>query len=106
MSKAVSNLSLSFSLPCGRRASNSSKPQCLMTLPHCFKPIGKGLSQNSIRAMAGETKDNLDHLHRVNKPQQPHPKKRVAPVAPLGIYINPNPISVLVLSLTNSTTYF
>uniref|UniRef100_A0A2N9I8R2 SHSP domain-containing protein n=1 Tax=Fagus sylvatica TaxID=28930 RepID=A0A2N9I8R2_FAGSY len=36
--------------------------------------------------MAGETKDNLDHLNRVSKPQQPNPKKRVAPVAPLGLW--------------------
>ncbi|GMY26421.1 Small heat shock protein, chloroplastic [Fagus crenata] len=36
--------------------------------------------------MAGETKDNLDHLQGVSKPQQPNPKKRVAPVAPLGLW--------------------
>lgn len=86
MSQAVSNLSLSLPLPCGR-ASNSYKPLC-STLPHLFKPIGgRGLSQNSIRAMAGETKDNLDHLQRANsKLQQPNPKNRVAPVAPIGLW--------------------
>lgn len=37
--------------------------------------------------MAGETKDNLDHLQRTNsKQQQPNPKSRVAPVAPIGLW--------------------
>jgi hypothetical protein len=82
---AISNLCLSLPLPCGR-ASNSSKPLC-WTLPHSFKPIGRGLSQNSIRAVAaGENRDNLDHLQRSIKHQESNPKKRVVPVAPIGIY--------------------
>jgi hypothetical protein len=47
--------------------SHVEEPVTLQSLdvPHSFKPIGKVLSQNSIRAMAaGENKDNLDHLQR------------------------------------------
>ncbi|XP_059447851.1 small heat shock protein, chloroplastic [Corylus avellana] len=86
MSQAVSNLCLSLPLPCGR-TSNSSKPLC-STLPHSFKPIGRGLSQNSIRAAmaAGENRDNLDYLQRPSNHQQSIPKKRVNPVAPIGLW--------------------
>ncbi|XP_035539866.1 small heat shock protein, chloroplastic-like [Juglans regia] len=85
MSQAVSNLSLSLPLPF-RKAGNSSKPPC-PALPHLFKPIGgRGPSPNGIRAIAGETRDNLDHLQRANKPQQSNPKKRAAPVAPIGLW--------------------
>lgn len=43
--------------------------------------------RSSIKAMAGNGKDNLDHLQRTNGKEhqttQP-PKKRLAPVAPVG----------------------
>lgn len=85
MSQAGSNLCLSLpALPCGR-TSNSSKPLC-STIAHSFKPIGRRLSQNNIRATAtGENRDNLDYLQRPSNLQQSSPKKRVTPVAPLGL---------------------
>lgn len=45
--------------------------------------------RSSIKAMAGNGKDNLDHLQRTNGKEhqttQP-PKKRLAPVAPVGLW--------------------
>lgn len=38
-----------------------------------------------MKAIAAESRDNLDHLHRARKnPQQSQLKKRVAPAAPTG----------------------
>jgi hypothetical protein len=38
-----------------------------------------------MKAMAAESRENLDHLQRARKsPQQSQHKKRVAPAAPIG----------------------
>ncbi|XP_043703891.1 small heat shock protein, chloroplastic-like [Telopea speciosissima] len=51
-----------------------------------------GSGENNVKAMAaGEGRDNLDHLRRASKhqntqrQQQRHPKRRIAPVAPMGL---------------------
>jgi HSP20 family protein len=42
-------------------------------------------SNNNMKAMAAESRENLDHLQRARKnPQQSQHKKRVAPAAPIG----------------------
>ncbi|PON42354.1 Small heat shock protein HSP [Parasponia andersonii] len=72
MSQALSNLSLFLPLS-SRQTTNSIKPQSFSRI---------------VKAMAGEPRDNLDHLQRT--PKQHHqtpPKKRVTtPTAPLGLW--------------------
>ncbi|XP_061990689.1 small heat shock protein, chloroplastic-like [Rosa rugosa] len=74
MSQALSNFSFFLPLSPGRRTK---------TLPI----NGGGLS---LKAMANEARDNLDHLQRVTKqhqqPQQNQSKKRVAPTPPVGLW--------------------
>ncbi|XVE85228.1 hypothetical protein DITRI_Ditri17bG0074700 [Diplodiscus trichospermus] len=73
MSQALSNLSISFPLYSSNKASN-----------FCYLPFS---CKNSIRAMAGESRDNLDHLRRAGKQHHSQPnKKRVGPVAPIGLW--------------------
>ena len=73
MAQALSNLSLLLPLSSSGRTSNSVKPQYF----------------RGVKAMAGEPRDNLDHLQRGPSKQhhQPPPKKRVAPAAPIGNYL-------------------
>ncbi|XWS63784.1 hypothetical protein CRYUN_Cryun06bG0131400 [Craigia yunnanensis] len=86
MSQALSNLSISFPLYSSNKASNFCHlpflklPQNL-TQNRCFS------CKNNIKAMAGESRDNLDHLQRANRHHHSQPnKKRVGPVAPIGLW--------------------
>ncbi|KAL6186397.1 hypothetical protein ACLB2K_042517 [Fragaria x ananassa] len=66
MSQALANFSVSLPLSSGRRRTKS---------------VG-GLT---LKAMAKEARDNLDHLQRATQ-QQSQPKKRVAPTPPVGLW--------------------
>ncbi|XP_022733611.1 small heat shock protein, chloroplastic-like [Durio zibethinus] len=87
MSQALSNLTISFPLYSSNKASNlschlpfSKLPQNL-TQNRCFS------CKNSIKAMAGESRDNLDHLQRVGKHHHSQPnKKRTGPDSPIGLW--------------------
>lgn len=83
MSQALSNLSLSLCLT----YKTTTKPPRILQL---FTPNYKSFTHNikPIKAQAsGETRDNLDHLQRATKPNQTQQnKKRVAPVAPIGLW--------------------
>ncbi|KAL5554047.1 hypothetical protein UlMin_041448 [Ulmus minor] len=83
MSQALSNLNL-FLPVSSRRTSNTPYPQFL------FKRITNGghiSSKKTIKSMAAEPRDNLDHLQRAGKQtHQAPPKKRVAPAAPIGLW--------------------
>ncbi|XP_024025361.1 uncharacterized protein LOC112092722, partial [Morus notabilis] len=81
MSQALSNLGIFLPLSSQKKASKSLKLQSF------FKPIENGSlshKKHKVMAMAGETRDNLDHLQRVTK--QPPPKKRTAPTPPIGLW--------------------
>ncbi|OMO81486.1 hypothetical protein COLO4_23563 [Corchorus olitorius] len=79
MAQALSNLSISFPLYSSNKTSK-----------FCHLPFAK-LQPNktsSIKAMAGESRENLDHLQRASKPQQQSQpnRKRVGAVAPIGLW--------------------
>lgn len=83
MSQAVSNVSPLFPL--------SSVKTRNVRFPVFSKPINGGgcfshSSKNSLKAMAGDARDNLDHLQRATKlqQQQAQPRKRAAPAPPIG----------------------
>ncbi|KAJ0094935.1 hypothetical protein Patl1_16838 [Pistacia atlantica] len=81
MSQALS--SISIFLPLSYKTTTNSRK------PHLFSPNNGGFSRNNftVKALAGENRDNLDHLQRASsKHQQPQPRKRVAPVAPIGLW--------------------
>ncbi|KAJ9169410.1 hypothetical protein P3X46_017612 [Hevea brasiliensis] len=79
MSQALSNLSLS--LPLSSRSSSSGSRNF-----YFFKTNGAGFN-SSLKAMAADNRDNLVHLQRASKQQQQtQPKKRVASVAPVGLW--------------------
>ncbi|XP_077210120.1 small heat shock protein, chloroplastic-like [Tasmannia lanceolata] len=79
MSSSISNLS--FSLPLLSKRSPTQKP---FRFPPLLKPIGRNY-YTSIKAMGAGGTESLDHFQKANR-QQPQPKKRVAPVTPLGIW--------------------
>lgn len=90
MSQALSNLSFFLPLSSGK-SSNGSTPICYRNSSNSFRPACNGgdrYRKNRVIAMAGENRDNLDHLQRTSHSQQhnhqPQPKKRVAPAAPVG----------------------
>ncbi|XP_004310021.1 PREDICTED: small heat shock protein, chloroplastic-like [Fragaria vesca subsp. vesca] len=73
MSQALANFSVFLPLSSGRRRTKS---------------VGGGLT---LKAMAKEARDNLDHLQRATQQQratqhQSQPKKRVAPTPPVGLW--------------------
>ncbi|CAL8993936.1 unnamed protein product [Prunus brigantina] len=78
MSQAVSNLSIFLPMPSGRRTKN------------CPSPVFSKPVKNSLKAMARDARDNLDHLQRATtkhqQQQPPQPKKRVAPAPPVGLW--------------------
>ncbi|OAY32380.1 small heat shock protein, chloroplastic [Manihot esculenta] len=79
MSQALSNLSLSLPLPSRSSISGSRNFYFLKTNESGFN--------SSLKAMAADSRENLDHLQRASKhQQQTQPKKRVAPVAPVGLW--------------------
>jgi HSP20 family protein len=79
MSHALSNLSLSLPLPSMKGASSRNLHGIAFSYNHNHK------SNNNMKAMAAESRENLDHLQRARKnPQQSQHKKRVAPAAPIG----------------------
>ncbi|GAV63188.1 HSP20 domain-containing protein [Cephalotus follicularis] len=82
MSQALSTFNLSLLL--SSKKTTTGTPISLSSRnPHLFKPHGGGCGYNPIKVMAtGDTRDNLDHLQRANR----NPKKRVAPVAPTGLW--------------------
>lgn len=81
MSHALSNLSLSLPLPSMNGASSRNPYGMAFSYSHNHK------SNNNMKAMAAESRDNLDHLQRARKnPQQSQHKKRVAPAAPIGLW--------------------
>ncbi|XVF85141.1 hypothetical protein PTKIN_Ptkin17bG0094400 [Pterospermum kingtungense] len=87
MSQALSNLnSISFPLY------STNKANYFCHIPFSKHPqnlaYNKSFScKNSIKAMAGESRDNLDHLQRAGKNHQFQPnRKRIAPVAPTGLW--------------------
>ncbi|KAJ7957635.1 Small heat shock protein [Quillaja saponaria] len=86
MSQALcSNLSHTISLSQGTCSSRNFCSSGLTPF-FFFMPTGnRALHCNGIKAMAGDNRDNLDHLQRVTKHQSP-PKKRTAPVAPIGLW--------------------
>lgn len=72
MAQAVSNLTRFVSFTPTKAASNDPK---------------KFVRRSNVKAVAGDGRDNLDHLQRtIGKEKQTTqpPKKRVAPVAPIG----------------------
>lgn len=81
MSQALSSLSIPLPLSC-KTTSNSRKPHRVR-------------NNFIIKALAGEHRDNLDHLKRASaKHRQSQPGKRVAPVAPTGILpLNPSSLT-------------
>lgn len=81
MSHALSNLSLSLPLPSMKGASSRNLHGIAFSYNHNHK------SNNNMKAMAAESRENLDHLQRARKnPQQSQHKKRVAPAAPIGLW--------------------
>lgn len=90
MSQALSNLSLVLPLSSGKTSNGANKSLYSWYPSNTFKPAvyGEGrYRKNRVIAMAGENRDNLDHLQRISSQQpnhQPQPKKRVAPTAPVG----------------------
>lgn len=81
MSHALSNLSLSLPLPSMKGASSRNPHGIAFSYNHNHK------SNNNMKAMAAESRENLDHLQRARKnPQQSQHKKRVAPAAPIGLW--------------------
>ncbi|KAM1303734.1 hypothetical protein ACFX2F_021505 [Malus domestica] len=87
MSQAIANFSLfSPNVIC-------KKQKC--AIPVFSKPIHGGgrfsYGKNRIKAMAGDARDNLDHLQRTAKlqqqqQQQAQPRKRAAPAPPIGLW--------------------
>ncbi|KAA0034232.1 small heat shock protein [Cucumis melo var. makuwa] len=74
MAQAVSNLTRFVSFTPTKAASNDPK---------------KFVRRSNVKAVAGDGRDNLDHLQRtIGKEKQTTqpPKKRVAPVAPIGLW--------------------
>ncbi|BFG16238.1 hypothetical protein CerSpe_025130 [Prunus speciosa] len=78
MSQAVSNLSIFLPMSSGWRTKN------------CPSPVFSKPVKNSLRAMARDARDNLDHLQRATTKHQqqppPQPKRRVAPAPPVGLW--------------------
>ncbi|RXH72216.1 hypothetical protein DVH24_033754 [Malus domestica] len=88
MSQAIANFSLfSPNVICKNQ-------KC--AIPVFSKPIHGGgrfsYGKNRIKAMAGDARDNLDHLQRTVKlqqqqqQQQAQPRKRAAPAPPIGLW--------------------
>ncbi|KAK3013129.1 hypothetical protein RJ639_008552 [Escallonia herrerae] len=90
MSHCLANVPISQPMSYHRR--NTTSHSLCSVLPNCLSPIGRSNSSSSscsrIKAVAGDGRDNLDHLQRTNKQQPPQPKKRPAPaqVAPIGLW--------------------
>ncbi|XP_050119747.1 small heat shock protein, chloroplastic-like [Malus sylvestris] len=85
MAQAVSNVSPFFPL--------SSVKTRNVRYPVFSKQINGGgcfshISKNSLKAMAGDARDNLDHMQRATKlqQQQAQPRKRAAPAPPIGLW--------------------
>lgn len=76
MAQAVSNLTRFVSFTPGRVSNDPKKL--------------KGFARRScIKAMAGDGRDNLDHMQKIPRKEQrttQPPKKRVSPVAPVGLW--------------------
>ncbi|KAJ9176254.1 hypothetical protein P3X46_011589 [Hevea brasiliensis] len=80
-------LKFSFSLPLSSRSTyRGSRNFCFSkTNGAGFNSLHK--NNNSTKVMAADNRDNLDHLQRASKHhQQTQPKKRVVPVAPVGLW--------------------
>eukprot|EP00257_Ricinus_communis_P014475 XP_015572155.1 small heat shock protein, chloroplastic [Ricinus communis] len=88
MYQALSNLSFSLPLSSKSTFTRSGNLHLLKTKDVGFNFTPK--KNSVIKAMAAsESRDNLDHLQRVNgkqHQQQAQPKKRVARVAPVGLW--------------------
>ncbi|GLU21779.1 hypothetical protein SLE2022_378950 [Rubroshorea leprosula] len=85
MSQALSNLSISVPLP----SSNPISHQKLLVFrfPQQLKQSNQcSFNNGAIKAMAGETRDNLDHLQRTPSKPLPQPRKKVGSVAPIGLW--------------------
>ncbi|KAK6930894.1 Alpha crystallin/Hsp20 domain [Dillenia turbinata] len=85
MSQSLANLGIPLPLS-SKKGGNSS-------VPMCNSRIGRTLCNNrtvKVMAVAGEGRDNLDHLQRASKHHQqsppPPPQKREAAVAPIGLW--------------------
>ncbi|TQD86990.1 hypothetical protein C1H46_027438 [Malus baccata] len=87
MSQAIANFSLFSPNVIGKNQ------KC--AIPVFSKPIHGGgrfsYGKNRIKAMAGDARDNLDHLQRAAKlqqqqQQQAQPRKRAAPAPPIGLW--------------------
>ncbi|XP_057949451.1 small heat shock protein, chloroplastic-like [Malania oleifera] len=89
MSQSLSNTGVVSVSASSQRTSVTSHPLCSrFSLPFKLNPIRRGScdKNGSIRAMGVEQgRDDLDHLQRPSK-QQSQPKRRVAQVAPVGLW--------------------
>ncbi|EOY00787.1 Heat shock protein, putative isoform 2 [Theobroma cacao] len=76
MSQALLNLTISLPLYSSNKSSD-----------FCHLPFLKLPRNRCIKAMVGESRDNLDYLQRASKHHQSQPnKKRVGPVASIGLW--------------------
>ncbi|KAL6969330.1 hypothetical protein U1Q18_029047 [Sarracenia purpurea var. burkii] len=88
MSLSLSNFTISHRISSQKSSNPSPKPLC-SKFPTLLNPTGStshGNRNKSIRAVAGDDRDSLDHLQRTSKNQPQPPKKRVAQVAPIGLW--------------------
>ncbi|XP_043723596.1 small heat shock protein, chloroplastic-like [Telopea speciosissima] len=87
-SSSLSNVSFSF--PFAPERSTGFKLPCIGS--QSLLGLTGRRRANNVKAMvaAGEGRDNLDHLQRATKhqttQQQQQPKRRIAPVAPIGLW--------------------
>ncbi|XP_050206313.1 small heat shock protein, chloroplastic-like [Mercurialis annua] len=91
MSQSVSNFSLSLPLLSRTNSTRSrnNPVSFLKTNGVIYNfPHTRRISSTKAMAAAAESRDNLDHLQRPNANQQQpsQPKKRVAPVSPVGLW--------------------
>ncbi|KAA8529695.1 hypothetical protein F0562_034205 [Nyssa sinensis] len=82
MSHSLANLSIF--LPISPQRTSPNFKLLPSRLPIVLSPNSS--SRGCIKAMAGDGRDNLDHLQRASKDQPQQPKKRVAQVAPIGLW--------------------
>ncbi|KAK4423911.1 Small heat shock protein, chloroplastic [Sesamum alatum] len=83
MSHCLSNLSISHPI--------SSQTALFPHNPNPFQllrtPIsGRNRAKSAVRATTAQGRDNLDHLQRPTKQQSQQPRRKSAPVAPIGLW--------------------
>ncbi|KAI3452630.1 hypothetical protein Pfo_009294 [Paulownia fortunei] len=88
MSHSLSNLSISHPMSSQTALFAPNPTTWQSRFSHSLStPIsGRNWPKSVVKAMAAEGRDNLDPLQRQPKQQSQQPKKRSAPVAPIGLW--------------------